>query len=35
MGTQMGENAYNKQASKGNDFWNTLGGVGSMLGSFF
>lgn len=35
MGDQMGEQAYNKEASGNNDFWNTLGGIGGMIGSFF
>jgi hypothetical protein len=35
MGNKMGEQQYNKYASKGNDFWNSLGGIGSMIGSFF
>jgi len=34
MGQQMAEQSYNKEASKQNNFWNTLGGVGSMIGSF-
>lgn len=33
-GQQMGEAAYGKQAGKQNDFWNTIGGGLSMLGSF-
>ena len=35
MGNSMGENAYNKGASKQNDFWNQMGGIGSIIGSFF
>ncbi len=31
---QMGENAYNKDASRQNNFWNMMGGAGSMIGSF-
>lgn len=34
MGKQMGEAAYGKEAGKKNDFWNTAGGIGSMIGSF-
>lgn len=34
MGKNMGEQAYNKESSKQNNFWNTLGGIGSMIGSF-
>lgn len=34
MGQQMGEQTYNKEASKNNDFWNTLGGLGGIIGSF-
>jgi hypothetical protein len=34
MGKQMGEAAYGKEAGKKNDFWNTIGGGLSMLGSF-
>lgn len=34
MGQQMGEAQYGKQAGKGQDFWNTIGGIGSMIGSF-
>lgn len=34
MGGKMGEAAYGKQAGKQNDFWNTIGGGLSMLGSF-
>jgi hypothetical protein len=34
IGKQMAEQSYNKEASKQNDFWNTLGGVGSIIGSF-
>ena len=34
MGTKMGEAAYGKEAGKQNDFWNTIGGGLSMLGSF-
>ncbi len=32
MGTQMGEGAYGKQAGKNQDFWNMIGGVGSLFG---
>jgi hypothetical protein len=35
MGDQMGQGAFGKQAGKQNDFWNTIGGIGSILGSFF
>ncbi len=34
MGNQMGQSSYNKEASKQNNFWNTLGGIGSMIGGF-
>ncbi len=34
MGQNMGEAAYGKEAGKKNDFWNTIGGGLSMLGSF-
>lgn len=34
MGTKMGEAAYGKESGKQNDFWNTIGGGLSMLGSF-
>jgi hypothetical protein len=34
MGDQMGEAAYGKEAGKKQDFWNTIGGGLSMLGSF-
>jgi hypothetical protein len=34
MGKNMGEQSYNKEAAKQNNFWNTAGGVGSMIGSF-
>lgn len=34
MGKQMGDAAYGKEAGKKNDFWNTIGGGLSMLGSF-
>lgn len=34
MGQKMGEAAYGKEAGKKNDFWNTIGGIGSMIGSF-
>ena len=33
-GQQMGEAAYGKEAGKKNDFWNTIGGGLSMIGSF-
>lgn len=35
LGSQLGEQAYNREGSKQNSFWNTLGGIGSMIGSFF
>ncbi len=34
MGQRMGEQSYNKEASKQNNFWNTMGGAGSLIGSF-
>lgn len=34
MGNKMGEQSYNKESSKQNNFWNTIGGGLSMLGSF-
>lgn len=34
MGQNMGQASYNKEASKQNNLWNTLGGVGSLIGSF-
>ena len=34
MGQQMGDAAYGQAAGKKNDFWNTVGGVGNMIGSF-
>lgn len=34
MGNQMGEAAYGKEAGKQSDFWNTLGGLGGIIGSF-
>lgn len=34
MGNNMGQASYNKEQSKQNNFWNTLGGIGSMIGSF-
>ncbi len=34
MGQDMGQASFNKQASKQNNFWNTMGGVGSLIGSF-
>jgi hypothetical protein len=34
MGQQMGQAAYGKQAGKQQDFWNTVGGGLSMIGSF-
>lgn len=34
-GGRMGEQTYNREASKQNNFWNTLGGIGSVIGSFF
>lgn len=33
-GGKMGEQAYNKGAAKQNNFWNTVGGIGSIIGSF-
>lgn len=35
MGDRMGQAAYGRQAGKQQDFWNTLGGIGGMIGSFF
>jgi hypothetical protein len=35
MGNKMGEQAYNKEASKQNNFWNGIGGIGNIIGSFF
>jgi hypothetical protein len=35
MGQNMGQAAYGKEAGKKQDFWNTLGGLGSIIGSFF
>ncbi len=34
QGQQMGQGAYGKEAGKQNDWWNTLGGIGSLIGSF-
>lgn len=34
MGQQMGDAAYGKEGGKNQDFWNTLGGIGSLIGSF-
>jgi hypothetical protein len=34
MGQQMGDAAYGKEAGKKSDFWNTLGGIGGIIGSF-
>lgn len=34
MGQRMGEQSYNKEASKQNNFWNTIGGGLGMIGSF-
>lgn len=34
MGQQMGDAAYGKEAGKQNDWWNMLGGVGGIIGSF-
>ena len=34
MGQQMGEAAYGKESGKQQDFWNTLGGIGGLIGSF-
>ena len=31
MGERMGEAAYGKQAGRNQDFWNVLGGIGSMF----
>jgi hypothetical protein len=35
MGNRMGEAAYGKEAGKNQDFWNTVGGIGSIFGSLF
>jgi len=35
MGKQMGEQSYNREAAKQNNFWNTMGGGLGMFGSFF
>lgn len=35
MGNRMGENAWNQERGRQNDFWNKFGGIGSMIGSFF
>lgn len=35
MGQNLGEAAYGRKAGKKQDFWNTLGGIGSLIGSFF
>lgn len=32
--TQQGEAAYGQKAGKQQDFWNTIGGIGQMIGSF-
>jgi len=34
MGNKMGEAAYGRQAGRKQDFWNTIGGIGSLIGSF-
>jgi hypothetical protein len=34
MGQQMGDAAYGKEAGKQNDWWNMLGGVDGIIGSF-
>lgn len=34
MGDQMGQAAYGQEAGRKNDFWNMLGGVGGLIGSF-
>jgi len=34
MSQQMGDAAYGKEAGKQSDWWNMLGGVGGMIGSF-
>lgn len=34
MGGKMGDAAYGKEAGKQNDWWNMLGGVGGIIGSF-
>ncbi len=34
MSQQMGDAAYGKEAGKQNDWWNMLGGVGGIIGSF-
>jgi hypothetical protein len=34
MGQQMGQAAYGKEAGKKQDFWNTIGGIGGIIGSF-
>lgn len=34
MSQQMGDAAYGKEAGKKSDFWNTLGGIGGIIGSF-
>jgi hypothetical protein len=35
MGGRMGEQEYNKDASRQNNLWNMLGGIGSMFGGLF
>jgi len=35
MGNTMGSGAYNQQQGKNHDFWNTIGGIGNIIGSFF
>lgn len=34
MGQRMGQASFNKEGNKQNNFWNTMGGIGSMIGSF-
>jgi hypothetical protein len=34
MGQHLGEAAYGRTAGKKQDFWNTLGGIGGLIGSF-
>lgn len=34
MAQNMGQAAYGQKAGQKQDFWNTLGGIGSMIGSF-
>ena len=35
LGRQMGEGAYGREAGKNQNLWNTIGGLGSIIGSFF